>query len=642
MRTSVKLGGGILLALALVPLTGCTTVSWLQAREMDSAGAYHRFLREHPDSGHEEEARERIDYHRLKAHPTVASFEGFKERYPQSDLLPELQSVLEPLYFERARELNSPKVYDRFIRDYPRGEYSARARGNLIYLTKIRDYPSPRQFERFVATHPASDFVPLARRTLELIELRKKSAIKRLGVKVRVGPGVVGQERIRHGFMGMIHREYEKYGVEVSLLGEREGIPKRTDGWMQIDYNEVPAEGTFGRRTLISHCRVRLYHRDQKEPIWDRTFEAPAVHTSSRGRQDDPTVFGSKRYPFWDEFFVPISTWPTSRTRVFRQEFDEPVADIDLLDDHAVILLEDGSLEYYDLSNVLEPRVLRRYRHARDLTKWAGVILLPGDRAVSYGPAGAEVIDLSAATASLARWEPLDVGVVVAGARTGKTVLLAGERGLFAVRPHLNPPKLHRLTEEPLVGVSVQEPYVHLVTERGMMVTKAADLVQWSEAGGGVSAPALRRIAFPTGFRANRAHPQKELLFVLGKRDLVEVDLSDPLDPRVVRQISSEGFGQIHDAVAMGGRLFIVGDHGLEVADREGTWIEDRIQITANRRVRPMGRFLVLGGGPVVEVLDVSPYFAASRHSPEREIAPTKPRKSPARPGKKSPARLDR
>ena len=101
--------------------------------------------------------------------------------------------------------------------------------------------------------------------------------------------------------------------------------------------------------------------------------------------------------------------------------------------------------------------------------------------------------------------------------------------------------------------------------------------------------------------------------------------------PRVVRLISSKAFGQIHDAVAMGGRLYIVGDHGLEVADREGKWIEDRIQIAANRRVTPMGRFLVLGGGPVVEVLDVSPYLAASRHSPEPEAAPAKPEKAPAK-----------
>ena len=120
-------------------------------------------------------------------------------------------------------------------------------------------------------------------------------------------------------------------------------------------------------------------------------------------------------------------------------------------------------------------------------------------------------------------------------------------------------------------------------------------------------------------------------MFVFGRHDLVEVDLSDPMAPRVARLISSKGFGKIHDAVAMGGRLYIVGDHGLEVADREGTRIEDRIQITADRRVMPMGRFLVLGGGPVVEVLDVTPYLEASRHSPEQETAPAKAAESPAK-----------
>ena len=82
MRTSVKLGGEILLALTLVALTGCVSLSWHQARDMDTVAAYHRFLREHSDSGHAEEARERLEYHRIQVHPTVVSFEGFQDRYP--------------------------------------------------------------------------------------------------------------------------------------------------------------------------------------------------------------------------------------------------------------------------------------------------------------------------------------------------------------------------------------------------------------------------------------------------------------------------------------------------------------------------------------------------------------------------------
>jgi hypothetical protein len=631
MRTSQKLMSGALVPLALVVLSGCVTLSWHDAREMDTVAAYHRFLRDHPESGYAEEARERLEYHRVKVHPTIPSFDGFEERYPNSEMLPELKAFVEPLYFERARDLNSPKAYDHFLRNYPNGQYTSRARGNLIYLTKIRAYPSPRQLEWFVATHAASDFVPLARRTLELIELQKKSGIKQLGVQVRVGPGVIGEERIRRGFAGVIHREYQKYDVEVSLLDERSGIPKGIDAWMQIEYNEVPAEGTFGRRTLISHCRVRMYHRDSDEPIWDRTFEAPAEHAASRGQREDPTVFGSKRYRFWEEFFVPVSTWATSRTRVFRQEFSDPVAAVDLVDDHAIILLKDGSLEYYDLSNPLDPTVIRRSRHARDLTEWTGVVLVPGDRVVAYGPNGAEVTDLSSGAQELARWEPLDVGSVVAGARSGPTVLLAGERGLFAVRAHRNPPMLYRLTEEPLVGVAISEPYVHLITERGLMVTNAADLVRWSEAGGGASAPAIRRLTFPAEFQARRTHPLDDLVFVLGRKDIVEVDLSDPLEPRLVRQVSSEAFGNINDVVAMGGRLYVVGDRGLEVADREGVWVADRIQVDANQRVRAMGRFLVLAGGPVVEVLDVSPYTAAASDTRKPKTAPAKPDEAPAK-----------
>ena len=618
MRTSLELLRGSLVPLALVALSGCISLSWREAREIDTVAAYHRFLREHPNSGHADKARERLEYQRAKVHPTLVSFEGFEGRYPHSPLLDDLEVHVEPLYFEKARDRNTSEAYEEFLRRYPDGRFTARARGNHVYLGKVRAYPSPRQLEWFVATHPESDFVPVVRQTLELIDLQRRAGIQRLGVKVRVGPGVKGEERIRRGFAGLVHRAYEKYGIEVFLLDPRGGIPTGTDAWMQFDYNEVPAEGTFGRRTLMAHCRVRLFHQSSNEPIWDRTFEAPAEHTTGRGQRDDPTVFGSKRYRFWDEFFVPVSTWPTSRTRVFRQEFPNPVSAVDLLNDHAVVLLEDGSLEYYDLSNVLEPKLIRRHRHIRDLTRWTGVVLLPGDRVVTYGPNGAEVIDLSGNVAqALARWEPLEVGEVAAGARSGPTVLLAGQRGLFGVRAMRNPPTLHRLTEEPLVGVAIRDQYVHLVMNRGLMVTNAADLVRWSAAGGGASAPALRRLVFPSGFQAKRTHPHDDVLFVLGERSVVEVDLTDSLAPRVARQVDSESFGKIHDLVAVGDRLYMVGDRGLEVADRDGIWLADRIQVEANRRVVPMGRFLVLAGGPVLEVLDVSPYAAAAA-SPAR------------------------
>jgi hypothetical protein len=609
MTRWVRLSGLFAIPFLVVGLFACGGISWNAARKEDSIASYHRFLRDHPDSRHAPQATERLEYLRVGQHPSVAAFRKFEERFPSSPLLPDLQATVEPHFFKEAREENTAEAYQRFLEMYPDSSFSPRAEGNQVYLQRVQRDPSPARLSEFANAYPESDFAPLARRTQELLELRDGAAIRRLAVRVRVGRTVERRERVRQGFGSVVRAAYAEHAVHAFLLRESDPVPADADGWMQIDYDEVPAEGTFGARTILCHCRVRLFHRDVTETVWDRTFEAVADHLDQGGQREDPTVFGSRGYRFWGEFFVPVSTWPTSRARIYRHEFSDPVRAVDVLGDRAAVLLQDGSLEYLDLSNPLEPAVLARYRHQRDLTRWEGVVLLREHRAVTYGPDGAELVDLSKVnTRAQARWERLHVGQVKGGALSGETVLLAGDQGLYAVRAMRNPPTLHRLTDEPLVGVTVRDLHVVMVSDVGVTTAGVHDLVKWAVAGSGASAPAESRVRFPTDFGAKRAQDSGDSLFVFGKVGVLEVSTEDPKHLSLVSHLTRDKDDVIRDVAPLNGRLFVLGQRGLEVTDRKGQSVSDLIQVDADQRVVTADRFLVLTGGPLLEIVDTGAY----------------------------------
>ena len=160
---------------------------------------------------------------------------------------------------------------------------------------------------------------------------------------------------MRRGFAALVSRHYMEQGIEVEMMdGAKEPAPD-VDAWMRVDYHEAPASGTFGGRTLLSHCRVRLYHKASTDPIWDRKFEAPADHVIQGAYGRDKTLFANSTYRFWNEFFVPVSTWAASRVRLHRQDHEEELAAIDVRGDRAALLYVRGGIDYLDVSSPVEP-----------------------------------------------------------------------------------------------------------------------------------------------------------------------------------------------------------------------------------------------------------------------------------------------
>ncbi len=613
MRRSFRLAGWLVIALAVAAVPACTG-TWRSARRSDTVASYHRYLQSHPDGSHARDASEHLEFLRVKAHPTVVRFETFESTYSGSSLLPELRKMLEPLYFDQARARNSAVSYAGFVERYPKGRFSERAFGNRVYLEQVKADPTVERLAEFINTYPESDFVALARRTRELLDLHQKGRIERLVVQVRVGSSVDRAQRVRRGFAGIVQEAYSKYGVEVMFLPHGRAVPRSADARMQIDYNEVPGEGTFGGRSIRSHCRIRMFHRDLDEPIWDRVFDAPADHLR-RGRQsEDPTVFGNRRYRFWEKFFIPVTTWPASRARLYRKDFQETISAVAVEGDRVAVLFNTGGIAYLDVSNPLEPVTLSHYHHERDLTRWAGVVLLPTGLAVAYGPSGAMAVDLSdPGTPRLGRWEALDVGWVRSGAGSGETVLLAGKQGLYSLRTgEKKNAGLHMLSDAPLWGVTVRGRAVFLVAESEVTVTGAAELVKWAIAGGGAAAPPQARARFPIGFGIERVHPVGDSLFLFGKGGVIEVGIGNPRSLALINHLENPAAAGLHDVVTLDGRLYLLGERGLEVTDRKGEWVSDLIQVDADWRLEAKDPFLLLSGGSVLEIFDASPYRSAA------------------------------
>jgi hypothetical protein len=588
----------------------CADTSWEATRRADTVAAYHQFLRDNPKASQVVQAEERIEFLRVQNRPSVEAFMRFEKAYPDSPWLWELAAVVEPHFFEKAHAENTPESYREFLRRYSDGALTRRAKGNLEYVAQVQYRATGAVLQEFLKAFPDSDFATEAQKTLDLLESRRSTAISRMAVRVDVSANVADATRVRNGFASVVKRDYQRTGIEVITVPAGEDVPLNVEAWMHIEYQEVPTPGTFGGRAFISRARVRLHQRDQEEPIWDRTFEAPAEHLL-RGRHGrDKTVFGNARYAFWRDFFVPVSTWATSRSRVQRIEYGEPVMSIDALDNRAAVLLEGGGVEFLDISSPSEPKVLQRYRRSRDLSRWSGIRVVPGNRALVFGNNGAELLEFTTRTAErLGRWEAPEIGNIRDVAVYGKTALIAGSKGLYAVRYEQASPVPSRLIESDLVGVEVRMPHVYLVSPTRLVVAEPKQLLTH------LTGP---KFEFGERLQARRTRIAGNSLYVFGVTAVVEFDLSNPTQPHPVAQLNNSELGELNDVASDGEHLYLLGHRGIQVTGRGARWVGDFIQVHGHDRMASKGRFLLVAGSDAVEVVDLSPYLTTSPASPAK------------------------
>jgi hypothetical protein len=611
-----------LVALAVSFGSGCMETSWASARRSDTVAAYNQFIRDHPDSRFLDSARERMDYLRVKTFQTVEVYEEFARRHPKSELLPELQATVEPLFFERARTANTPQAYAEFLSLYPEGRLRPKAEGNEHYVQTVLRNPTAEALRSFVAAYPESDFAAEAQRTLELVDLRAKSAIRTLGVKVDIAPNVTQPDRVARGFTSLIGQAYQARGVRVKALRADQVPGPDLDAWVTVDYREAPAPGALGASTLFSYCRIRLQHRDFEEPIWDRSFDAPADHLIKGAFGRDRTVFGNAKYSFWEDFFVPVSTWASSRARVTELRYTEPVQALHVFGDRGALLLERGGVDFLDVSAPGDVKILERYRREADLADWRGIRMLRDDLAITFGNDGAELIRRSDQQATrLARWEGGEVGGVRSAILyDASTLLIAGTRGLFAVRMNLAPLTPQPLLDGEIVALETQGQFLFVIRTDRVEVALPKHLMMHITA---------RRIPLGKGFRAERASRAGDRIFVFGQDSVVEVSTAEPTRPTVVSRIEHGSLGSIADMTSDPRHRYVLGERGLQVVDRlsvsdDPQDVQDYIQVEADSGLAMKGRFALAVGQSTLEVFDMAPYLD-ERFRPKPRPVPAAP-----------------
>lgn len=589
------------LALVAVATMGCADTSWEGTSRENTVAAYTRFLRDNPESGHAKAAEERIAFLRVMAHKTIEAHERFVQTYPNSPLAGELSAAMEPLYFERARSANTAAEYRSFLAAYPNGQLARRVKGDLAYVEMTAAVPDVASMREFLREFPESDFAADAQRSLDLIAFKKETTVKHLGIRVEVAPNAAQPQRVQRGFVSVVAREYRDHGIEVTFIPTGSEPSPDMQGWIRLDYDEAQASGTFGGSTILARCRVRLYNNAApNQPIWDRTFEAPAEHLLKGTHGRDKTVFGNSRYPFWKQFFVPVSTWASTEARIQRLDYLEDVRAIDMRGDRIAVLFSRGGFDMVDVSSPLDPRVIDRYRRDDDLSSWSGIKLIDDEHVLIYGPDGAELVKRTAEKpVSLGKWEVPEVGAIFAVDAFDDTVLIAGNKGVFAIRTSSERRVAHRLLEGVYVGVDVHKPYIYLVQPTRVEVTSPKHLLRHLS-----GSP----VTLSDGFTAKGSRIAGNSLMVFGKDEAVELSLANPARPQVVGRLDADEVGRLADLAADGERSYLLGDRGLQIADPSGRSISDAVQVRGSQAIARRGRYVFVAGDRTLEVVDVGPY----------------------------------
>ena len=79
---------------------------------------------------------------------------------------------------------------------------------------------------------------------------------------------------------------------------------------------------------------------------------------------------------------------------------------------------------------------------------------------------------------------------------------------------------------------------------------------------------------------------------------------------RVPRNVPSPR--KVRDAAQVGGRLFLLGERGLQLTDAQGAHVVDSACVAARLHLAPAGRHLVMVGEKTLQVVDATPFVAGA------------------------------
>jgi hypothetical protein len=354
---------------------------------------------------------------------------------------------------------------------------------------------------------------------------------------------------------------------------------------------------------IVATTRIELIRAGEDDPIWSEEFRFQTV--AAARREGTSILFGAGTQPYWSSFFVPVVGWNATVAVRTPHVFSKPVVAVDTTSSHAYVLFGDGDFQVFELADPEAPLLVGEYRRPRDLAQWSG-LRVSGDRVVLFGADGIEVVQLAEGGAKrVAVWDRGTVGSIVAVEPVPGGFVAAGKRGLLLLSDPNGSPE--RLIDRDVPGLA-------RLGDR-LVFTDGTSLY--------VSTVALLRnerveseLRLGTGFGPGRVRVRGRTVVVLGRRGLVRVSLARASAPQLLSRIETSEVGLIHDATLVRGRLFLLGDRGLQLADARGERVVDAAAVTAEARLEPSGRHLVMIGEKSMQVVDTTPLVLAGIASP--------------------------
>ncbi|MDP6980454.1 MAG: hypothetical protein QF570_17945 [Myxococcota bacterium] len=601
---------------ASLVLTACIGDPWRSVNKKNTLADYRRYVQKHPDSRNRVKAEEHIAILELERAPTLDGYAAFMADYPDSTLAGNVRETLEPRAFERARFAGTPGAYTEFMALYPDGPFSDRALGNMVFLEAGGFANSIGGLADFAAAHPKSDYAVEALKSLEAIEVKKRGLFDRVGLVVRVSPETPEASRVIGAFTDRAKRQFKASGQQLAVVPELQ--TRKTSAFLPkarlvIEHKEAQAKaklakGDFSRPGMHATTRVSLYSASGEKPIWQRVFRLRLnneQHFAGTSMLFNPAARG-----YWDSFFVPVASWQNQATVRKPFKAEKKIVAVDSVGDRTAVLFPDGEFQLLELADAQEAFPLAKYKRAKDFTRWGGVKILER-RVLIYGEDGIEVVGFAKGGArKLAGLERQTIGSVVDVVPLEGQLILGGSRGLLMTDKNAGNPR--RLLRRPVKGL-----------------TRVGDLLVFTD-GASVYASTLEllgeqrvlqevELGYEFGPTGVVGFDRKTL--VIGKAGVAVIDFANPNKPKLVSKLSRKKVGRVADAAAIGDRIFLVGERGLQLLDRSGKRVVEAVDIEPRERVARMGRFLVAAGEPGLQVVDGAPLTLALTRRPVQGAA---------------------
>ena len=89
---------------------------------------------------------------------------------------------------------------------------------------------------------------------------------------------------------------------------------------------------------------------------------------------------------------------------------------------------------------------------------------------------------------------------------------------------------------------------------------------------------------------------------------MLALDVSHPGSVTLLARVNTSDVGTVTDALALGGRLWTLGDRGLQIFDVRSGRLLDSVDVEGHLALDASGRHVVVIGSDQLQVVDATPW----------------------------------